>query len=236
MRKTIFTFLLILGILFSDVYSQVLYKRFNVERSIKTNVINQNVYLFVRPQQQRATGARGQCQATCASMILSYDRIRITPNQIELNATGRIGSAPAMTTIVNSIVNRLRYPMMTSRFEPRYSYTSHLIDFFRELINNNVPCYFLAYGHAWLVQGYDDRIRTLYVTDPAQPVHNVLTFNYENFMKWIENSNDYKFTQKIFVAHKRVRLVNFTHLPKQGNESSETFIYNKDWRLSETPR
>lgn len=216
MKKFIFVLLFII----SNAYSQTAYDRQYLERLIKPNKTKTNGYLFINPIKQQAR----QCQSTCTSMILAYSGINISPNDIEIITNGQTNAAPPMSHIVNSLLNKFKIPLKMSRYEVKYGSPEVIVEFLKELVDNNRPSYFLAYYHALVVQGYDETSKTIYCTDPNRP-NNVIVFRYFEFANFIRNSPEYRQTQKIFIAHINTPLINFFYLPKAPREQSETFIY-----------
>jgi len=211
---------LILILFVSSAFSQTAYNRVAFEKTIKTNQVTRNEYLFVNPLNQDPH----QCQTTCTSMLLSYDGINIPPFAIEMAATGRLDGTPTMSTILATLLKNWNISLKMSRYEVKYSSVDKIIEFFKELLDNDTPCYFIAYYHAIVIQGYDQGSRKIYCIDPSHS-NDVLVFTYLEFMNYIRNSPEYKKTQKIFIAHKNITLKNFFYLPKAPSESSQTFIY-----------
>jgi hypothetical protein len=151
-------------------------------------------------------------------MLLSYNRINIPPADIELASTGRLDGTPTMWTIVNALFNKWKISFKVSRYEAKYSSIDHLIEFLKDLLDHNTPCYFLANYHAIVVQGYDNTTRRIYCIDPIHP-NDVLVFTYLEFMNYIRNSAEYKKSKSILIAHKPSQLNNFYYIQNQ------TFIY-----------
>ena len=212
MKKLNLSLFLILFV--SSVFSQTPYERVVFEKSIKPNQVTRNEYLFVNPLNQ----APHQCQTTCTSMLLSYDGINIPPASIEMASTGRLDGTPTMSAIVDTLLKNWNIKLTMSRYEVKYSSVEHIIEFLKELLDNNTPCYFLANYHAIVVQGYDQGTRRIYCIDPTR-ADKVLVFTYQDFVRYIRNSAEYKKNQKILIAHKPIKLNNFIYL------ENGTFIY-----------
>jgi uncharacterized protein (DUF2267 family) len=212
MKKLNLSLFLILFV--SSVFSQTPYERVPFEKTIKPNKVTRNTYLFVNPLAQEPH----QCQTTCTSMLLSYDGINIPPFALEMETTGRLDGTPTMSAIVNTLLKKWNIKLTMSRYEVKYSSVDHIIEFFKELLDKNTPCYFLANYHAIVVQGYDQGTRKIYCIDPTR-ADKVLAFTYQDFVQYIRNSAEYKKNQKILIAHKPIKLNNFIYL------ENGTFIY-----------
>lgn len=205
MKKLNLSLFLILFV--SSVFSQTPYERVAFEKTIKPNKVTRNTYLFVNP----LTQAPHQCQTTCVSMLLSYGGINIPPASIEMASTGKLDGTPTMWTIVNTLLKQWNIPLKVSRYEAKYSSVDHIVEFFKELLDRNTPCYFLANYHAMVVQGYDQGTRKIYCIDPTRS-NSVLVFTYQEFMNYIKNSAEYKKNKGILIAHQSTKLNNFFYL------------------------
>jgi hypothetical protein len=212
MKKLNLSLFLILFV--SSAFSQTSYNRVAFEKTIKPNQVSRNEYLFVNPLTQEPH----QCQTTCTSMLLSYDGVNIPPFALEMESTGRLDGTPTMSQILDTLLKKWNIKLTISRYEVKYSSVDHIIEFFKDLLDHNTPCYFLANYHAIVVQGYDQGTRKIYCIDPTHS-NDVLAFTYLEFMNYIRSSPEYKNNQKILIAHKSVKLSNFVYLPNQ------TFIY-----------
>jgi len=206
MKKLNLSLFLILFV--SSVFSQTPYDRVAIEKTIKPNKATKNIYLFVNPLVQDPH----QCQTTCVSMLLGYGGINITPASIEMASTGKLDGTPTMWKIVETLLREWNIPLKVSRYEAKYSSVDHIVEFFKELLDRNTPCYFLANYHAIVVQGYDQGTRKIYCIDPSRSNSIVLVFTYQEFMNYIRNSIEYKKNKGILIAHQSTKLNNFFYL------------------------
>jgi ABC-type bacteriocin/lantibiotic exporter with double-glycine peptidase domain len=207
---------LILILLASSIFSQTPHERAAFEKHIKPNQVGINAYLFVNPLNQDPH----QCQTTCVSMLLSYGGINITPASIEMASTGKLDGTPTMWKIVETLLKEWNIPLRVSRYDANHSSVDHIIGFFKDLLDHNTPCYFLANYHAIVVQGYDEGTREIYCIDPTRS-NSVLVFTYEELMNHFLDSKEYKKGKSILIAHQSTELSNYLYL------ENNTFIYKK---------
>lgn len=205
MKKLNLSLFLILFV--SSVFSQTPYERVAFEKTIRPNKQTYNEYLFINALGQ----APHQCQTTCVSMLLSYVGINIPPASIEMASTGKIDGTPTMGRIVETLLRQWSIPLNVSKYETKYSSVYQIVEFFKDLLDNNTPSYFLANYHAMVVQGYDQGTRRIYCIDPNRP-NFVLVFTYLEFMNYIKNSTEYKKNKNILIAHQSTKLNNFFYL------------------------
>ena len=207
---------LILILLASSIFSQTPHERAAFEKHIKPNQVGTNAYLFVNPLNQDPH----QCQTTCVSMLLGYGGINITPASIEMASTGKLDGTPTMWKIVETLLKEWNIPLRVSKYDANHSSVDHIIGFFKDLLDHNTPCYFLANYHAIVVQGYDEGTREIYCIDPTRS-NSVLVFTYEELMKHFLDSKEYKKGKSILIAHQSTELSNYLYL------DNNTFIYKK---------
>jgi len=153
-------------------------------------------------------------------MLLSYGGINITPASIEMASTGKLDGTPTMWKIVETLLKEWNIPLRVSKYDANHSSVDHIIGFFKDLLDHNTPCYFLANYHAIVVQGYDEGTREIYCIDPTRS-NSVLVFTYEELMKHFLDSKEYKKGKSILIAHQSTELSNYLYL------ENNTFIYKK---------
>jgi hypothetical protein len=200
----------------SSAFSQTPHERVSFEKNIKPNQVGINEYLFVNPLAQDPH----QCQTTCVSMLLSYAGINIPPASIEMASTGKLNGTPTMWKIVETLLKEWNIPLRVSRYDANQTSIDHIIGFFKDLLDHNTPCYFLANYHAIVVQGYDQETRQIHCIDPTRS-GSVLVFTYEELMNHFLNSAEYKKSKSILIAHQSTELSNYLYL------ENSTFIYKK---------
>ena len=113
-----------------------------------------------------------------------------------------------------------------ARFEPRYSPNPSLIlEYAKDLCDKGAPPYIWAYRHAYIIAGYNNKRKEVYMIDPNRN-KEILVYTYDNFNKWIANSPDYKQLGQVFLAHKPTQPNRFFYLPQKPREVSRIFLFN----------
>lgn len=227
MMKIIKYFLYIIFALTLNLKAQFFYPTEQIDRHVwlvsRTNQPQKHMYWKIN--QIKQDPPKSWCQTTCTSMLLSLMNIFLPPSQIEYGTTG--GTKPPTMSHIVSFLNRNNIPFFMARFEPRYSPNPSLIlEYAKDLCDKGAPPYILAYRHAYIIAGYNNKRQEVYMIDPNKD-KQILVYTFANFNKWISNSPDYTQIGQVFFAHKPAQPNRFFYLPQKPKEVSRVFLMNQ---------
>lgn len=190
------------------------------ENRQKNNNNDKQKYVFIRGIQQ---GPR-QCISTCASMILDEMGIQMTADKIEMLACGKIGSAPALSSIVKAL-EKQQIPLTMARYETKNGEISIISKYITDLLKKNTPSGVLKNRHMQVCVGFNETEKKFYFIDPTK-AKEILVKSFDKFSQELATSPEIQGTGKIFLLHKKTDLEDFVLLPRQGRETSQSFVLN----------
>jgi hypothetical protein len=200
--KTIKYFLFTLFVLSLNLKAQYFYPTERIDQHVrlvaKKNIPENQMYWKIN--QIKQDPPRSWCQTTCTSMLLSFMGVfHINAMDIEWATTGG-RKPPAMSQIV-SLLNKYRISFFAARLEPAKSRPELVLEYAKDVCDKGSPPYILLNRHAYVIAGYNNKRKEVYMIDPNRD-KEILLYTYDNFNKWVANSQDYKDVKKVFLAHK----------------------------------
>ena len=177
-------------------------------------------YIFVKGIAQGPS----QCVSTCTSMLLAEMSIEMTADQIEQFTSGKTGAKPALSSIVK-MLDKKNIKLTMARYERKNGKTDIILKYIKELLKKNTPSAILRNHHMQVCVGYDEQKEVLYVIDPAK-ADKICIIPMDVFCQELEKSIELNKWEKIFLLHKNTFLDQFILLPKQGKETSQSFVLN----------